>query len=104
MDSTLDGFKLEYEDMAPRKLNTRKGGKDQNIMANKPEVKTENSNRKKYAKTRGEHTKDLIIAILIAGVVAFIGGIQFANRQHAQVDNAVKQAQASMTASAEAKK
>lgn len=99
--SVLDSHKLYYEDVAPRKLNTRKtGGKDRNIMANKPEVKTENSNRKKYAKSRGEHVKDVMIAVLIAGVIAFIGGMHFANAQHAQMESAVKAAQTASVAPA----
>lgn len=44
---------------------------------------------KKYAKTRGEHYKDIVIAILVASVIAFIGGMHFSNRQHAQVEQAV---------------
>lgn len=48
---------------------------------------------KKYQKTRGEHAKDILIAILITGVVAFIGGMQFANKQAAKVEQAVKAAQ-----------
>jgi hypothetical protein len=45
---------------------------------------------KKYAKTRGEHYKDIVIAVLVAGIIAFIGGMHFSNEQHATVANAVK--------------
>lgn len=100
--SVLDNHKLYYEDMKPP-INTRKGGKV-NKMTKQATVTETPKASKKYAKTRGEHFKDIVIAILVAGVIAFIGGIQFANRQHAQVESAVKAAQADMTASAQAKK
>lgn len=58
---------------------------------------------KKYAKTRGEHYKDIIIAILVAGVIAFVGGMHFADQRNAQMQNAVKAASAPV-AQTEAKK
>lgn len=63
-----------------------------------PEVKT----AKKYAKTRGEHLKDLIIVALVAGLIAFVGGMQFANKQNAEVKNAVNAAQSAIAPKAEA--
>lgn len=53
---------------------------------------------RKYSKTRGEHIKDIMIAVLIAGVIAFIGGMHFANEQHAQMESAVKAAQTTAVA------
>lgn len=47
---------------------------------------------RKYAKTRGEHYKDMVIVALIAGLIAFVGGMHFSNQQHSQVANAVKNA------------
>jgi hypothetical protein len=47
---------------------------------------------KKYAKTRGEHYKDIVIAVLIAGIIAFVGGMHFSNQQHSQTAQAVKNA------------
>lgn len=44
---------------------------------------------KKYAKTRGEHLKDMVIVALLAGLIAFIGGMHFSNSQHAEVQHAV---------------
>lgn len=55
---------------------------------------------KSYNKTRGEHNKDIVIAILITAVIAFIGGMHFANKHNAEMQSAVKAA----TFSAEAKK
>ena len=97
-ESVLDKHKLYYEDMAPRKLNTRKGGKDMKMSSNKSTVTEAPKASRKYAKTRGEHIKDIVIAILVAGVIAFIGGMHFANNQHAQMDSAVKAAQSTAVA------
>lgn len=47
---------------------------------------------KKYAKTRGEHYKDMVIVALVAGLIAFVGGMHFSNQQHNQVASAVKNA------------
>ena len=47
----------------------------------------------KYNKTRGEHIKDILIAVLIVGVVAFIGGAHYADSKNAEMQNAVKNAQ-----------
>ncbi len=60
---------------------------------------------KKYAKTRGEHYKDIVIAVLVAGIIAFIGGMHFSNQQHNAVTSAVKSAVApTVSAQAPAKK
>lgn len=45
---------------------------------------------KKYAKTRGEHYKDIVIAILVTGIIAFVGGAQFQAKQHDAVNAAVE--------------
>jgi Mn2+/Fe2+ NRAMP family transporter len=57
---------------------------------------------KKYAKTRGEHYKDIVIAILVTSIIAFVGGVVFANKQEAEVKSAVSAAQAVVTPVAEA--
>lgn len=49
---------------------------------------------KKYQKSRGEHAKDVMIAVLVTAVIAFIGGMHFSNQQHLQVDRAVTAATA----------
>lgn len=48
---------------------------------------------KKYAKTRGEHVKDMLIVALVSSIIAFIGGMHFSNQQHSQTAQAVKNAQ-----------
>lgn len=55
---------------------------------------------RKYTKTRGEHYKDIVIAVLVSSVVSFMVGMHFCNQQQKQVDQAVKAAQTT----AEAKK
>jgi uncharacterized protein HemX len=45
---------------------------------------------KKYTKTRGEHVKDILIAVLVTGILAFIAGMYFANQQNSRITSAVK--------------
>ena len=72
-------------------------------MSNKSTTTTEApKTSKKYAKTRGEHYKDIVIAVLIVGVLSFIGGAVFANKQSAEIRNAVAAAQKSVAPVAEA--
>ena len=59
---------------------------------------------KKYQKARGEHYKDIVIAVLITAVVAFVAGASYANRQQAEVDRAVTEAQSAVQAQAPVKK
>lgn len=47
----------------------------------------------KYAKTKGEHFKDIVIAILVAGIIAFIGGMTFQSKQQSAIETAVKSVQ-----------
>lgn len=58
----------------------------------------------KYSKTRGEHFKDLVIAVLVAGIVAFIGGMQFQGHQQEAINTAVKGAQTVAPVDAPSKK
>ena len=58
----------------------------------------------KYAKTRGEHFKDLVIMALIVGIVAFIGGMQFQSKQQSAIDTAVEAVTPSVSAQAPVKK
>lgn len=73
-------------------LVTRKGGKGSKMSKNSTTNEAPRAS-KRYAKTRGEHIKDIMIAMLITSVVAFIGGMVFANKQNAEVKNAVQEAQ-----------
>lgn len=90
--SALDSHKLYYEDLKPRKLITRKGGKDSKMSSKSTKVNEVKAPRE-YNKTRGEHFKDIVIAVLIVGVIAFIAGVQYAGSQNAKLTSAVKAAQ-----------
>jgi hypothetical protein len=52
-----------------------------------PEVKAPKA---KYNKTRGEHFKDIVIAMLITGIIAFIGGMTFQTKQQHAIEAAVQ--------------
>lgn len=82
----MDRFKVYFEDVPQYKRNTRKGGKGIK-MSKTTELPT---SKKKYAKTRGEHVKDLLIAILITAILAFVAGVRYANSNHAAIDKAVQ--------------
>lgn len=99
-ESALDSFKLEYEQM-PFRLTRYSGGKDSKMSKQKT---TNEVAPKVYAKTRGEHFKDIVIAILVASIIAFIGGMQFAKGNQAEIDRAVSAVQPTAQVSAEAKK
>lgn len=55
-----------------------------------PEVKAPKA---KYSKTRDEHFKDIVIAVLITGIIAFVGGMVFQGKQQDAINTAVKGAQ-----------
>lgn len=83
-------------EMTPvNKTKTAKSGGKGNYKMPKQEAVKQ---AKKYQKTRGEHAKDIVIAILIASIVAFVAGISYANGRQAQIDSAVKNAVSNQTA------
>lgn len=47
-----------------------------------------------YRKSRGEHYKDIVIAVLVTAVVAFVAGSVYANNQSKVTAEAVQQAKA----------
>lgn len=98
--SSLDSFALQYEDLNPK---TRKGGKDIKPMSKTTQTEAPKAS-KKYAKTRGEHYKDIVIAILVTGIIAFIAGAVFANNNNAQITKAVQAVTPSVAAQAETSK
>ena len=69
---------------------TRKGGKD---MKMSKQAKVTEAPAKVYNKTRGEHFKDLVITALVIGIIAFIGGMQFAKGNQAEINRAVQAVQ-----------
>ena len=93
--STLDSYPLYYEDINP---TTRKGGKDSKMSKNTKQV--ESPTAKTYNKTRGEHVKGIVIAILVTAIIGFVGGMQFTEKQNAKVSEAVNAVTATQTAEA----
>lgn len=93
-------YQTQYIDIP--QLKTRKGGKDIKEMS-----KTTNAEApkapKKYQKTRGEHAKDILIAVLITGIIAFVGGMVFQGKQQNAVNSAVRALSPSVEASSEGK-
>ena len=92
--SSLSDYKLHYEDI-PQNTRKKSGGKDSKMSKS---TKAVEAPAKTYNKTRGEHFKDLVIVALVVGILAFVGGMQFAHGQQQEVDNAVSQAQQTATA------
>ncbi len=77
--SKLSKRKMHYEDLPFKPY--KHGGKAKK-MADKKVKSVE-------AKTRGEHVKDIIIAVLVTGIIAFIAGTQYANAQNDRMNEAV---------------
>lgn len=59
---------------------------------------------KKYNKTRGEHAKDIVIAVLITAIVAFGLGVKVQADRNAEIASAVKSAVTPTAQAAEVKK
>ncbi len=88
MGELLDNQKIKLDERRNySKIKTPKKARKDNKMS---EQKTAVPKKPKYSKTRGEHLKDLLIAILISGIVAFVIGIRYANAQNATVQKAVE--------------
>lgn len=90
--NTLDAYALEYEDQPFRK--PERVGRISTKMSksnNTPEVPK--VPKAKYSKTRGEHIKDVVIAMLVTGIIAFIGGVTHQSNQQQAIETAVKGAQ-----------
>ena len=88
--STLADYPLEFEDIPAKTPKTV--GKDSKM--SKSTNTSEPKSSKKYNKTRGEHFKDVVIAVLVTAVVAFVAGSVYANGQHKATAQAVQQATA----------
>jgi len=57
--------------------------------------------KKSYSKTRSEHYKDIVIAVLLTGIVAFAAGSVVQGKQQAVVINAVQSLTPTVSAEAE---
>lgn len=73
-------------------------------MSNKSTTQEVKAPKAKYAKTRGEHVKDLVITALVIGIIAFIGGMTFQSKQQGAIDTAVKAVTPTANAQAPVKK
>lgn len=58
----------------------------------KKKMKSPAKGSSKYAPSRVEVAKTVLIAVLITGVIAFVGGMQYAHGQQSEVKNAVNAA------------
>lgn len=72
----------------PLTITAKRGGKDSKMSKT---TQTEQPKAvKKYAKTRGEHYKDIVITILVTAIIAFICGAVFQSKQQNAINTAVK--------------
>lgn len=95
--STLDSYTLHYEDI-PKNPN-RVG---RTFKMSKAKQTTEAP--AVYNKSQGEHRKDIVIAILVSAIIAFVGGMYFKGTQQAEIDRAVSAVQPTAQAATEVKK
>ncbi len=59
-------------------------------MPKQPQITVTPKVTKKYQPTKSEVAKTVVIAMLITGIIAFVGGMTFANNQNAKVNQAVE--------------
>lgn len=86
-------------------INPYRVGRTFTKMSNKPTTQPEvKAPKAKYSKTRGEHIKDVIIAMLVTGIIAFSAGIWFNEGKHKEIETAVKGAQTAAPVEAPVKK
>lgn len=91
--NTLDAYALEYEDQPFRKPVRVGRTFTKMSKSNQPTPEAQKAPKAKYNKTRGEHIKDVVIAMLVTGIIAFIGGVSHQSNQQRAIDTAVKGAQ-----------
>lgn len=78
-------WQLNYEAMPAKKYKIIEGVE---TMSKKEEVPV----AKVYEKSRTEHFKDIVIAVLVTAVVCFVGGVSYANAQHNATETKVQSA------------
>lgn len=99
---SLDAYALQFEDMPLHKNPIRVGRV--NKMTKSATTQEAPKVKSKYAKTRGEHVKDMLITALVVGIIAFIGGMTFQSKQQGAIDTAVKAVSPSVSAQTPVKK
>lgn len=97
---------MDFIETPRKKYNIvpNKGGKREKKMSKKDETAPAVKPRKVYQKTRSEHFKDIAIAVLITGILAFAAGVWYNDQQAAELDAAVNEATAAQAAPAPVKK
>lgn len=96
--STKEGMEYEELQQPKHKISKQKISKERKMGKDTSNKTNSNEVIRVYAPSRLEVAKTVLIAMLITGLVAFIAGVSYANRQHesiqAKVDGAVQSAQA----------
>lgn len=102
--SSLSDYPLEFIDDMPL-INPKRVERTLNKMSKQTTTRPEATKapKAKYSKTRGEHIKDIVIAMLVTGIIAFVGGMVFQGKQQQAIETAVKGA-STQTVEAPAKK
>lgn len=86
--SSLSDYPVEYIDDMPL-INPKRVGRTFNKMSKSTKA-AEATPAPAYNKSKGEHRKDIVIAVLVAGIIAFIGGMTFQGKQQSAIETAVK--------------
>jgi hypothetical protein len=84
--SSLADYPIEYIDDMPL-INPNRVGRTFKKMSAKNNQSNEAAPA--YNKSKGEHRKDIVIAVLVAGIIAFIGGMTFQSKQQSAIETAV---------------
>lgn len=104
MGEQLDAYVIKPDNRANySQIKTPKGRKETE-MSNQVQTTGPKPDKKKYNKTRGEHFKDIVIAVLITAVIAFVSGASYANKQNAEIDAAVDAVEKTVNTQAPVKK
>lgn len=85
-------------------INPIRVGRVTKMTKSQPTPEAPKAAKAKYSKTRGEHIKDVIIAMLVTGIIAFAGGIWFNEGKQQEIETAVKGAQTAAPAETPVKK
>lgn len=87
--SLLSETQIDFIDDQPLRINPVRVGR---ISAKMSKQKTTETPAV-YSKSQGEHRKDIVIAILVSGIITFVGGMVFQSKQQQAIETAVKGAQ-----------
>jgi hypothetical protein len=91
--SSLSDYPLEFIDDRPFQIPKRVGRISNKMSKSTNTPEAPKVPKAKYSKTRGEHIKDVVIAMLVTGIIAFVGGVWFNEGKQQEIETAVKGAQ-----------